>query len=290
MRLLRVSAVLSSYVSHSPKMRLDYERIAMGIHPDLSSMPAEPLVAPMVGFAKSQKKGMANERHSHQCAQLYHVISGSAAVDTECGTYFVPPERALWIPPGLQHNGRYLSDTEIRFLYISPEIFPGLPDKPQVLHVTTLLRELILEFMSYPREEALEGPAARVAGVIVDQLKMLPATPLQLPMPSDRKLRALCQTIARCPADIQALADAASGAALSVRSFERKIKAETGMNYRTWCRQVKLFRALELLSMGSAVSDVADKLGYEGPSAFVATFRKAFGVTPGRYFSETSTD
>jgi AraC-like DNA-binding protein len=29
---------------------------------------------------------------------------------------------------------------------------------------------------------------------------------------------------------------------------------------------------------------VSHRLGYEGPSAFVAGFRKAFGITPGRYF------
>lgn len=262
----------------------------MGIHPELATMPVEPLMAPMVGFAKRQKKGQSNAFHSHDCAQLYHVISGSSAVETDCGTYFVPPERALWIPPGLEHRGRYLSDTDIRFVYISPDLLEGLPDKPQVVQVTNLLRELILEFMSYPRHEANNGPAARISAVIIDQLKLLPAAPLQLPMPADLKLREVCAAIMRCPANIPALAEAASRTALSVRTFERKIKAETGMSYRTWCRQVKLFRALELLSLGRSVSDVAYKLGYEEPSAFVATFKKAFGVTPGRYFTDAAND
>jgi AraC-like DNA-binding protein len=43
---------------------------------------------------------------------------------------------------------------------------------------------------------------------------------------------------------------------------------------------------VEWLSLGVPVGEVSDRLGYEGPSAFVAGFRKAFGVTPGRYFAE----
>ena len=45
-------------------------------------------------------------------------------------------------------------------------------------------------------------------------------------------------------------------------------------------------KAVEWLSLGASVGEVADRLGYEGPSAFVAGFRKAFGVTPGRYFGD----
>ncbi|MTI45279.1 AraC family transcriptional regulator [Roseibium hamelinense] len=262
----------------------------MGIHPDLTLHPGEPLRQPIVGFAKTQSKNTANNRHSHQCAQLFHVVAGSAAVETEFGTYFVPPERALWIPPGIEHQGRYLQETEIRFLYFEPGSVAALPDRPQVLQVTHLLRELILEFMSYARVETVAGPAARIGGVILDQLRMLPAAPLQLPMPKDKKLRDVCERIVRCPAHVPALKDAALQCAISTRSFERRMKDETGLNYRTWCRQVKLFRALELLACGRSVSDVSYKLGYEEPSAFVSTFRKAFGVTPGRYFASPSPD
>ncbi|MBO6755888.1 MAG: helix-turn-helix transcriptional regulator [Roseibium sp.] len=262
----------------------------MGIHPDMASMPREPFSAPVAGFACTQKKGTRNRPHAHDFAQLFHVVSGSAAVETELGTYFVPPERALWIPPKLEHRGRYLIQTDVRFLYVNQAQARALPATPQVLHVTTLLRELILEFMSYPRADTVDGPAARIGAVILDQLRLLPAAPLTLPMPRTGKLRAVCQDMVRCPSDSPSLAEAAARCAMSVRSFERRMKSETGMSYRTWSRQVKLFRALELLSSGRSVSDIAHKLGYQGPSAFVATFRKAFGVTPGRYFTDISTD
>ena len=262
----------------------------MAIHPELSEFPTVAIAAPIIGYAKNQSRGMVNDWHAHDAAQLFHVVKGSLAIDTEFGTFFAPPERAVWLPPRVAHQTRYLTDTELRYVYVQYEHARDLPQTPQVIQVTTLLRALILEFMSYPRSETEEGPAARISAVILDQLKMLPAAPLQLPMPQEKRLRDLCEGVVRCPAHIPTLAEAADRCATSVRSFERRMKSETGLSYRTWCRQVKLFRALELLAAGRSVSDVSHKLGYEGPSAFVATFKKAFGVTPGRYFSSEGTD
>ncbi|WP_305983944.1 helix-turn-helix domain-containing protein [Roseibium sp. MMSF_3544] len=262
----------------------------MSIHPELSELPTKTISAPIIGYAKSQSRGTLNEWHAHDEGQLFHVVKGSLAIDTEHGTFFAPPERAVWLPSHVAHQTRYLTDTDLRYVYVQIEHASDLPSTPQVIQVTTLLRSLILEFMSYPRAETEKGPAARIAAVILDQLKMLPAAPLELPMPQDARLRSLCEGVVRCPAHIPPLGEAARQCAVSVRSFERKMKAETGLSYRTWCRQVKLFRALELLASGRTVSDVSHKLGYEGPSAFVATFKKAFGVTPGRYFGAAEAD
>ncbi|MEJ8474828.1 AraC family transcriptional regulator [Roseibium algae] len=257
----------------------------MTIHPELSEFPKGPVSGPLIGYARTEPGNSTNGWHAHDAAQLFHVVKGAIAIDTQDGTFFVPPERAVWLPPRVSHQTRYLNETEIRYIYVQYDAAQDLPQTPHVLQVTTLLRELILEFMSYPRSETEGGAAARIASVILDQLKMLPAAPLQLPMPQDSRLRDLCSGIIRCPANQPSLAEAASRCVMSVRSFERKIGGETGMSYRTWCRQVKLFRALEMLADGGTVSEVSHRLGYEGPSAFVATFKKAFGVTPGRYFS-----
>ncbi|MTH97809.1 helix-turn-helix domain-containing protein [Roseibium sp. RKSG952] len=257
----------------------------MPIHPELSEFPTTALSSPIIGYARRQPQGMVNDWHAHDAAQLFHVVKGSIAIDTESGTYFAPPERAVWLPPRVAHQTRYLTDTDLRYIYVQYAHAQELPQSPQVIQMTALFRELILEFMSYPRSETEAGPAARIAAVILDQLKMLPAAPLRLPMPQDKRLRDLCEGIVRCPAHIPSLSEAASRCVLSVRSFERRMKQETGLSYRTWCRQVKLFRAIELLALGRTVSDVSHKLGYEEPSAFVASFKKAFGTTPGRYFS-----
>ncbi|SAL38007.1 AraC family transcriptional regulator [Caballeronia udeis] len=49
-------------------------------------------------------------------------------------------------------------------------------------------------------------------------------------------------------------------------------------------------RALEMLASGTAVTTIALDLGYENVSAFIAMFRRTFGVTPTQYFAELVPD
>ncbi|MFD1696615.1 AraC family transcriptional regulator [Roseibium aestuarii] len=254
------------------------------IHPDHFQRTLRRADMPVQAYSASGGPGDLTDWHDHPTAQLFHVIRGSLAVDIAEGTFFVPPERAVWLPGGIRHRTRYLTETEVRYMYFGAAMQVSLPEDPRVMQVTPLLRELILAFMAHPRRDRLEGPQARLADVILDQLKLLPASPLQLPMPADPRLKRLCADLAQAPQSPPRLEQAAQACGWSVRSFERRMQAETGLTYRAWCRQMKLFRALELLSAGQPVSDVSHALGYEGPSAFIASFRKAFGVTPGRYF------
>jgi AraC-like DNA-binding protein len=254
--------------------------------PDLDLPEAEDYPAPVIAEAGDVEKGVHYGAHSHRRAQLFHIVSGSVTVETERGTFVVPPERAVWIPSNVVHAVTYLQQSSLRYLFFRPEAVPHLSREPSVIRLSPLLRELILAFMRYSRADANGGPARRIADVILDQLATEPVAPLHLPMPSSTRLRRAVSELAADPARPDGLAEVAQRAALSERSFERHFRSETGLNYRAWLRQARLMKAVEWLSLGAPVGEVADRLGYEGPSAFVAGFRKAFGVTPGRYFGE----
>ncbi|KZL21373.1 HTH-type transcriptional repressor of iron proteins A [Pseudovibrio axinellae] len=258
----------------------------MPIHEDVYTAPQHDLPQPIVAYAEDRLLGEAGRDHSHIRGQLVHIVQGSVTVFTEEGTFVAPPERALWIPAGMTHKTVYPAKTRFRSLYMKEALLGALPPKPVVIQVTPLLKELIQELMAAPRNYALDGPTARIAGVIMDQLQCLPDAPLQLPMPVNHELlKALCRSITSCPAHLPSLAEASQRTQMSQRTFERRFFDETGWSYRKWCGQAKLFRALELLSAGRSVGDVAHKLGYEGASPFISKFRKAFGTTPGKYFN-----
>ena len=257
------------------------------IHPDLSQVAGDDGYGPVIGWAGEQEKGVEFELHGHWRAQLFHIVSGSVTVETERGSFVVPPERALWIPSNVLHGVRYHQRSALRYLFFRPEAVLHLTPHPSVIRLSPLVRELILALLGYPRREAATaGPAGRIAEVILDQLATEPLAPLHLPMPSSTRLRRAVSDLAADPAREDGLADVARRAALSERSFERHFRSETGLSFRAWRRQARLMKAVEWLSLGAAVGEVADRLGYEEPSAFVAGFRKAFGVTPGRYFAD----
>ena len=261
------------------------------IHPDNLTWPefdgddADAHPGPVIGQAGLETKGTHHAAHRHQLAQLFHIATGSVTVETEQGTFVVPNERALWIPSNVVHAVTYVQDSAIRYLFFRSAAVAHLPHTPSVVRLSPLLRELALAFLSYPRSDAGHGPAARIGGVILDQLTVDPITPLHLPMPASARLRAAVADLVATPQRPDTLAEVAAQAAMSERSFERHFRAETGLSFRAWRRQAKLIKAVELLSLGVAVGEIAHQLGYEEPSAFIAAFRNAFATTPGRYFA-----
>lgn len=256
------------------------------IHTDLLTLPPDDHPAPVVAYAGVPNRPVRGERHSHVRCQLFHIVSGSVTVETEVGNFIVPPERALWLPSSMPHTTIFSPGTELRFLYFRPDAVRGLPETPSVIGLSPLFRELISAFMAFPRDYDAQGPAARIVAVMLDQLASEPAAPLHLPMPRSAKLKRAVASVLEDPGREVQLTDIASGTALSARSFERHFTAETGLSFRAWRKQARLMKAVEWLAQGRPVGEIADRLGYEGPSAFIATFRKVFGTTPGRYFND----
>ena len=66
------------------------------------------------------------------------------------------------------------------------------------------------------------------------------------------------------------------------RTRERLFREETGVSFGRWRRQIQLARAVRLLAEGNKITAVAMEVGYSSPSAFLVTFRKAFGATPSK--------
>lgn len=57
-------------------------------------------------------------RHSHPWAQLALSDTGVVRLTVDRGTYIVPPSRALWIPPGVEHAITVVEDAALRTLYL----------------------------------------------------------------------------------------------------------------------------------------------------------------------------
>jgi AraC-like DNA-binding protein/mannose-6-phosphate isomerase-like protein (cupin superfamily) len=239
---------------------------------------------PRVIVASAQKFHAALETppHSHPRGQLIYAESGTLTTTAATGAWVAPPNRAIWIPAGESHVTRCTVNTEIRSIYVAKNALPELPTHCAVVQINPLLRELILAVVRLPGLYDEDGADGRLVRVLLDRVAALPHEPLHLPMPKSARLRAIATDLAENPGP--SLAGAAHSAAMSPRSFARHFLVETGFTFGTWQRQARLLRALELLGTGKSVGDVAFNLGYESTSAFIAMFRRSFGVTPARYF------
>lgn len=243
---------------------------------------------PLAAMAKDYPEGWVNAWHRHRRAQLVYASSGVMTIRTPHGTWVVPPDRALWIPPAVEHEIVMAGAVTMRTVYVDPDAAAaaGLPDTCSVVAVSGLLRELILRAVAMPLLYDEDGPDGRVARLILDELRVLRALPLHLPDPQDPRLKRLCEAIRERPADDRTLARWGADVGASARTLARLFRRETGLSFGHWRAQARLLAALSRLAAGEKVTSVALELGYESPSAFAALFRRQFGVPPSRYFQD----
>jgi AraC-like DNA-binding protein/mannose-6-phosphate isomerase-like protein (cupin superfamily) len=240
---------------------------------------------PVAAMLKRYADGHRNLRHRHERGQLVFAITGVMSVATDQGTWVVPPNRAVWMPAGVMHQITMSGEVEMRTLYIRDDAAAGLPASCTVVSVTPLLRELIIRATELPVMYDEAGAPGRVIALLLDEIRALPALPLELPMPSDRRLASLCTRLLADPAARQTLDDYAKSLHLSSRTLARLFQAQTGMTFGRWRQQARLFEALKRIAAGSAVTAAALDVGYESASAFSAMFRRKLGMPPSHYFA-----
>jgi AraC-like DNA-binding protein/quercetin dioxygenase-like cupin family protein len=259
--------------------------VTIVIHPQLREAPKGHFQQRVVAYVLDLKRGGGLPPHRHQRAQLLAVTSGSIAVTAEGSTFVAPPERAVWVPANTVHETRHLTSTRLQTLYVSADAAPELSRRTTVLQVGPLMRELMNVIVARPRLHHEGGADGRLVSVLLDQLSTAAALPLNLPMPKSQQLLSIAADLLEAPTRVPSLSELAHATQRSPRTLERQFKSETGLSLRSFRRQAKLLRSLELLSSDMSVSAVSDQLGFGEPSAFIAMFRAAFGVTPGRYLT-----
>ena len=73
------------------------------------------------------------------------VLPGVTVVITEQASFVVPPQRAVWMPAGVEHEAHMRGHVSLRTLYIDSAAYPNLPKTCRVIEVSALLRELIVD-------------------------------------------------------------------------------------------------------------------------------------------------
>ena len=208
-------------------------------------------------------------------------------VHTAHGDWVVPPNRAVWVPAGVEHveHGIEMAGTVlVQTLYLAASTSHALPQRCCAVNISPLLRELIRHTITLGMLNRKVPAQARLLGFLLDQLSALPTIPLQLPMPLDERAKHSAQWMRSHPADPGLIKQMAKRVMASPRTLERLFVKETGMTFGKWRQQLRLLQALRLLAAARPVTAVASAVGYDSTSAFIAAFKQFFGTTPARYF------
>ncbi|MGI5350128.1 AraC family transcriptional regulator [Streptomyces sp. CA-250714] len=219
------------------------------------------------------------DAHRHDEHQIVYAGRGVVSVTTEAGTWVAPATRALWIPAGTPHQHRAYGATDLHLVGLPVEANPLRLDRPAVLGVSPLLRELLLVCTGDFRGTGAE--LGRLRAVLLDQLRHCDQQPVHVPAAEDSRLAAVCGLLCEDPADGRTLAELGAAVGVSERTLTRLYRAEFGMSFPQWRTQLRLHHALRLLAEGTPVTVVAHRCGWASSSAFIDVFRRAFGRTPG---------
>jgi AraC-like DNA-binding protein len=227
--------------------------------------------------------------HYHDVQQLVYPSSGVLAISTAAGTWVVPPQRAVWIPVGVPHAHRAHGPTQMRTLAFPPtaRVDSHLPESPAVLAVSPLLREIIVALTSDDEPPYTAGQREDMERVALDQLRRVGQLPVRLPALADDRLRAIAGFLRADPADERTLAEFGMVVGASERTLSRLFRQDAGMSFPQWRTQFRLQHALVLLADRTPVTTTALACGWSNPSSFIETFRRAFGVTPGKFYAGT---
>jgi len=241
----------------------------------------------IVGFTADYEAGDTTGMHAHDRAQLVHGETGVMTVRTHRGAWLVPPGFAVWVPATMEHQVNAVSAMRMATLYVRDDAGVPLPSDCAVVSIPVLARELILRAVALPDIYPDNGPEERLIGVLRDELIGLEPAPLHLPLPLDKRARAVTDYLIENPADPRELEEWGKLAGASGRTLARLFTAETGLGFGRWRQKRRLLAALERLAAGAQVTTMALDLGYRSPSAFIAMFRRELGETPGRYLDRT---
>jgi AraC-like DNA-binding protein len=220
-------------------------------------------------------------RHVHRRAQLLHGGSGVMQLETDEGSWTVPTNRAVLIPPGVAHEVRMLG-VSTWSLYVEPAAVPWWPTSCTVIEVGPLLRELLRAADELDADYDVTGRDGAVVDLALEEIRRANPLPLTVSVPRDEPYRSLCRAYLAEPDLAVTNADWARAAATSERTFDRRFRALTGVSPASWRARARLLAALPLLRTHS-VTAVASRLGYASPSAFTAAFTRALGVPPSRF-------
>jgi AraC-like DNA-binding protein len=248
------------------------------------------IARPVGGMARDLPDRFFIDYHEHRRGQLIYAYAGSILVSAEGGSWIVPPQRAVWVPPQVRHCMQAVGRIEMRTLYFDPDRTPLASSACCVVSVSPLLRELIAAVVRMPVDYDESGRDGRVVELLFDEIKPLQIESLHLPMPTDARIARICRWIVANPAEEKSVASWSKVVGASERTIIRLFPEETGMTFTRWRQQARLLAAVQMLANGRPITEIAAELGYDSPSAFSAMFRKALGSSPTEYFRATDGD
>jgi AraC-like DNA-binding protein/mannose-6-phosphate isomerase-like protein (cupin superfamily) len=243
----------------------------------------EAVPRPITAVGNDYPAGHLHPAHQHRRSQLLFAEWGMMLVQTGEGAWMVPAHQGIWIPAGVTHSVTMLSRVATRSVYLERDATDGMARRCEVLGISPLLRQLLIEAVDLPSAYDPVSRAGKIMSLLIEEIHAAPVLPLSLPFPDDARLAQRCRRFMDNPTAQDTLDLWSGELGLSRRTFTRLFRQETGLTFSTWQRRACLLSALPRLLGGERVTTIAYDLGYSSPAAFTVMFKQLVGLAPNSY-------
>lgn len=236
---------------------------------------------PFVIAAESHVLDVSTEwdPHRHPAHELVWVREGTMTARVRDRIFTVSDGYGLWVPAGEVHAGRLTARVRLYDAFFAPEHLPRALPGPTVVTMTPVLESLLIHLA---RPDLGSDERARAEAVVFDV--MAPSTrQFAVQLPHDARIDRIAEALLEDPGDERSLEEWAREIDTSTRTITRAFRATTGLTFTQWRQSARIHQAVVLLSDGSGVRDVSERLGYTHPGTFIDAFRRVLGTTPGSF-------
>jgi AraC-like DNA-binding protein len=164
-----------------------------------------------------------------------------------------------------------------------------MPKTLRVITVSPLLKQLIQKACQFSDNHSKNSPENRLSQVIMDEIITAPTRHFSLNLLNHNKIKKiylyLTNNLSQCK-NTDAIANVF---AMSAKTLTRLFQREVGMTFNQWCTQLKLMKAIELISIGHTTTYTSGALGYSNDSAFITMFKHHTGQTPSQFLATNIT-
>ncbi len=214
--------------------------------------------------------GPTHGRHSHTHAQVLWTLDGALELEVDGRGQRLAAGQGLLIPPGALHDFEAPQGSQCLVLDTADPAWAACAQSPK--HAQPV--DHLVRFLAASLRQCLPVSQALAVQLLAQawgpgEVRAVLRSGRAIDWAGLRRW-----LLARLAAPLT-VADLAARAGLAESQFRARCLAATGLTPMQWLRAQRLARARELRAAGLPVALVAQRVGYDSPSALTAALRRA---------------
>ncbi len=222
--------------------------------------------------------------HYHDFHQLIYAFEGSVEVEGKFARYKVPHQFAAWIPADTIHRTT-LQKIRSGSVFLSPAMVDWPVHGLRVIHVSNLMREMIMYAMRWPIDGVDDDTSRAYFNCFAKLCGEWVAREARLVLPSsdDPRINAIVD-LTRANLAAVTLQDICKAVGMSERSLRRHFQKAMGTSWEDFRLRLRIYAAIDDLDAGNKpIGVIAAAVGYASQTAFARAFRAIIGIGPTAY-------